>query len=131
MRLILGPDMIVMWRENLLHSGAKSRVQLQNDTTHPTNIKEDLQFFAYVQAAHKKGTPRCKDRALTADGSRIFRLVKNLCKHFKSPDGCKNCSKGATGMDLSNIVGYQTGETIMGNLVLCGWVVMRGAEVTN
>ena len=24
-RLILGPDMIVMWRENLLHSGAKSR----------------------------------------------------------------------------------------------------------
>ena len=27
-RLILGPDMIVMWRENLLHSGAKSRSKL-------------------------------------------------------------------------------------------------------
>ena len=119
-RLILGPGMIVMWRENLLHSGAKSRIEHQDDPSQVGKIKEDLRFFAYVQAAHKKGTPRSKYRAQIADGSQIYRLVLNLCSHFKTPLNCEDCSKGATIIDLSNIRGYQAGETIMGNLVTCG-----------
>ena len=130
-RLILGPAMIVMWRENLLHSGAKSRTEYQIDSNQRGKIKQDLRFFAYVQSAHKKGTPRSKKRSQTADGSQIYRLVLNLCEQFKTPEKCNNCSKGATTIDLSNITGYQAGETIMGNLVACGWVVLRGVEVSD
>ena len=84
-RLILGPDMIVIWRENLLRSGTKSRKKGKTHTTRQANeishsrscdkettvlrsnimknhsVKEDLRFFAYVTPTHKKGVPRSKD----------------------------------------------------------------------
>ena len=68
-RLILGPDMMVIWRENLLHSGAKSRNNVDSHTTRQATelspskscdkettvvrsntrnnnlVKEDLSFF--------------------------------------------------------------------------------------
>ena len=53
-RLILGPGMIVMWRENLLHSGAKSRYQLQSNTTHPAKIQQDLRFLHMYKLLTRK-----------------------------------------------------------------------------
>ena len=94
-------------------------------------MKEDLRLFAYVKATQKKGVTRSKDRVPTADGSRIYRLLNNLCEDFHNQSECKNCSEGAKVIDLSNIMGYQTGETIIGNLALCGWVVLRGVEVSD
>ena len=154
-RLILGPDMMVIWRENLLHSGAKSRnigdstttmeatnllpsnccdkesTVLRSNTTKTIKVKEDLRFFAYVSPKPKKGGQRLKKRATTADGSRIYRLMDNLCDDFNDVEKCKNCKEGAVILDLTEITGYQTGETIIGNLESCGWVVMRGVEVTD
>ena len=66
-----------------------------------------------------------------ADGSRIYRLVDNMCPDFDNASQCPNCSEGAKVVDLNNIKGYHTGETIIGNLYLCGWVVLRGVEVSD
>ena len=154
-RLILSHDMIVMWRENLLHSGAKLRnktpsnnnrqgiglspitfyeqptITLRSNVKVKQEVKEDFRFFAYVKATPKKGITRLKDRAPTADCSSIYRLVGNVCQDFDKASQCQNCSEGAKVIELSNIKGYQTGETIIGNLVFCGWVVLRGVEVSD
>ena len=140
MRLILGPDVIVIWRENLLHSGTKSRKKGKTHTTRQANeishsrscdkettvlrsnimknhsVKEDLRFFAYVTPTHKKGMPRSKQRAQTSDGSRIYRLTNNICENFNELDRCKDCKEGAAILDLTTITGYQMGQTIIGNL---------------
>ena len=112
-RLIHGPDMIVMWRKNLLHSDAKSRSKhppktnrqasglspsildeqcttaLRSSVSDNHEVKEDLRFFAYVKATQKKGVTRSKDRIPTADGSHIYRLLNNLCENFHNPSECK------------------------------------------
>ena len=72
-----------------------------------------------------------KKRAQTSDGSRIYRLTNNLCENFNDLDRCKDCKEGAVILDLTRTTGYQTGQTIIGNLESCGWVVLRGVEVTD
>ena len=57
--------------------------------------------------------------------------MNNLCGHFNNPSECKDCSESAKFIALSNISGYQTGETIIGNLALCGWVVLGGIKVSD
>ena len=69
-------------------------------------MKKDLRFFAYVKATQKKGVTRSKNRAPTADGSRVYRLLNNLCEDFHNQSECKICSEGAKVIDLSNIMGY-------------------------
>ena len=154
-RLIIDSDIIVIWRENLLHSGAKSRSKHPSKTNRQASglspiildeqcttslrfsvsdnheVKEDLRFFAYVKAAQKKEVTRSKDRVPTSDGGRIYRLLNNFCEDLHNQSECKNCSEGAKVIDLSNITGYQIGETIIGNLDLCEWVVLRGVEFSD
>ena len=148
-RLIHGPDMIVMWRENLLHSGAKSRPKstsinnrqaiglspiisdeeatttLRSNVIVTEAVSEDLRFFAFVKATPKKGITRSKNRAHMADGSRIYRLIDNISPDFNNCIQCPNCSEGAKVNNSTNTKGYQTGETSIGNLDLCGWVVFE------
>ena len=66
-----------------------------------------------------------------ADVSRIYRLVDNMCHDFNNCSQYPNFSEGAKVISLTNIKGYQTGETIIGNLYFCGRVVLRGVEVTD
>ena len=104
---------------------------LRSNVSDNQEVKGDLRFFAYAKATQKKGVPRSKERAPTVDGSYIYRLLNNLCDHFNNPSECKDCSEGAKSIELSNITGYQTGETIIGKLTLYGWVVLLGVEFSD
>ena len=45
-RIILGPSMVIIWHESLIHSGVKSR-QIMDEKGTP-NVSEDMQLFTYL-----------------------------------------------------------------------------------
>ena len=60
--LTIGPNMTVIWRENLLHYGAHPGTETDSGHT-----KEDLILFSHVWQTIKRGVPRKKRLPYTAD----------------------------------------------------------------
>jgi hypothetical protein len=125
-RLILGPDMVVVWHEGVLHSGAKTRSM----GFCGESMRSDLRFFSYVWPSKPTGTRNGRGRIRVNDGNNIHRLKSNLCDKW-SFDDCKDCVEGATVIDLTSVTGYAIGDKILGDLGTCGWVVLRGVSVTD
>ena len=81
-RLVLGPEMVVMWHEGLYHSGAKSR--------NTPEAQVDRRFFAYlwpyVAANSRNRQAGSCDGVARASGDEVFR--KNIhdctCKYLYS-----------------------------------------------
>ena len=63
------------------------------------------------------------------DGNNIHRLKKCLCEDWNSRE-YENCCDGATVIDSTSVTGYAVGDKILGDLETYGWVVLRGANVT-
>ena len=133
-RLILGPEMVVIWHEGLYHSGAKSR-----NTPEP---QEDRRFFAYLwpyvrSNARNRQAGSC-DGVARASGDEVFR--KNIhdctCKHLyteKQDDHpCKYCNVEEINIDLRGIqpTSYSPCDRIIGDLKMLGWEVFRSPRVS-
>jgi hypothetical protein len=125
-RLILGPDMVVIWHEGLLHSGARTwSMGFRGES-----IRKDLRFFSYIWPSKPNGTRNGRGRIRVNDGNNIHRLKKFICDKWNTGD-CKECGEGATVIDLTSVTGYAIVEKILGDLETCGWVVMRGVSVSD
>ena len=131
-RLILPQWMMLIWHENLYHSGAKSRSDRNG------NHIDDMRFFSYVwpELATSVGNRNrgLNDGVAREEGDLVYRenLSYHTCQHLwdESPP-CQLCQQDETVIDLSNIPprSYLAGERIFGDLKELGWLVVRGVRV--
>ena len=77
-RLVLGNDMVVLWHEGLLHSGARSRAMTTDGTGISEAIRKDLRLFSYVWPTKPSGTRNGRGRIRVNDGNNIHRLKNHL-----------------------------------------------------
>ena len=100
-RLVLGPEMVVIWHEGLYHSGSKSR-----DTPDP---QMDRRFFAYLWPYVKSNSRNRQagscDGVARASGDAVFRddIHKCTCKHLYTERGlhpCQYCKEDEILIDL-------------------------------
>ena len=132
-KIILPPDMMIIWHEALFHAGAKSR---NNQDGIP---QEDLRFFSYVwpKVNYTPGS-RMNDRTdgvLRESGDRVYRenISRKICREmYKSRTGCQYCNIPSEVLDLRHIPkhSYNPGDRIMGDLDELGWIVVRGVRMT-
>ena len=68
-RLILGPDMILIWNEATLLSGAKSRFESSTNG----KILNDFRFFSYVWPSVDSDSHKSRSKARVNSGENIHR----------------------------------------------------------
>lgn len=129
-RLILGPEMCLIWHEGIFHSGAKSR-----NTPDP---QQDLRFFSYVwpyieSKAGNRTSISC-DGVNRSCGSRVHRenIHEQTCEYlYHNNDQCPHCRNEEMIIDLRTISrnSYLPSERIIGDLVNLGWMVVRTSRV--
>lgn len=131
-RLILPPWMMLIWHENLYHSGASSRSDGNG------NHIDDMRFFSYVwpeQASLLGNRNRgINDGVVREEGDLVYRenLSQDTCQHlWDEHSPCQPCQQRETVINLTNIPprSYNSGERIFGDLKELGWVVVRGVRV--
>ena len=133
-RLVLGPEMVVIWHEGLYHSGAKSRNTPEAQT--------DRRFFAYlwpfVKANSRNRQAGSCDGVARASGDEVFRTNINECtckylyEEIDSNHPCIYCKDEEILMDLRGIqpTSYSPCDRIIGDLKTFGWEVFRTPRVS-
>ena len=142
--IILGTNMFILWHEGTLHSRAKSRHIAEADdieqaatllpnvpssanerptgevmlTLHRTDLK--LLFYCWKETSPQLS--RRTSRYRQAYDTSLHRLVNHICPLFEQKS-CHQYLKNQTVIDLRPIIGYQSGEKIIGCLKTLGWIV--------
>ena len=132
-KIILPPNMMIIWHEALFHAGAKSRKTPQG--AH----KEDLRFFSYIWP--KVDYPPDSrmhgrtDGVLRESGDQVYRedITHKICPQmYKARPTCQHCMVPSQVLDLREIAdtSYASGDWIIGDLDEYGWMVVRGVRMS-
>ena len=131
-RLVLGPEMVVIWHEGLYHSGAKSR-----NSPEPL---VDRRFFAYlwpfVKSNSRNRQAGSSDGVARAGGDEVFRTNIHQCTcrslYIEENNPCRFCQNEEILIDLRGIqsTSYSPCDRIIGDLKTFGWEVFRTPRVS-
>ena len=147
-RLVVPPDMILIWHQRLYHAGARCRLhECNNEGRYGFHLSsaeadkspsrqrypqraytclEDARFFGYVYCPKGKRFMRSADGKLS-NGDRLYTRGELYCANYNNPKLCPTCSQGECVVDLSSLKSnqYTNGETVLGDLNKLGWVLLR------
>ena len=98
-----------------------------------------MRFFSfvhpYVDDIERNKHPNSVEAIMKENGQQVYRDFSNcFCPdcHSDSPR-CDECKKGELFIDLTEVPeqSYITGDLIVGDIDLYGWVVLRGVKLNN
>jgi len=147
-RIVVPPDMILVWHQRLFHAGARCRLTKCNqegrygfhlstadadkspsrkrEPQRPYTCLEDARMFGYINCPEGKQFLRGTDGKVSS-GDRLYMKKQLFCSSYDETGECDDCDKGEYVLDLSFIEcgQYKNGELVVGDLQKLGWAMYR------